>query len=323
LYPSILIVVPVLNEAKNITRVVNELIVCGASLETEYKLIIVDGGSKDETVPLVERLCVKFPNLRLIHNPKKIQGPAVNLAVKKFGKEMDILIRCDSHASYPSHFVKKLVDVLAHVNADSVVIAMDSVGESCRQKAIAWISDSRVGSGGAAHRGGFTSGFVDHGHHAAFRLESFIKIEGYEESFAHSEDAEFDCRLRAAGGRIFLDASIRVSYMPRDTFSALLRQYFYYGIGRSRTMRRHPFSTRARQIFVPLHTVIFWTNITFGIIWPILWTLPTIYLTILLIISIMISVNKKSICGLLSGPAAFIMHTGWGCGFLYGFTSKR
>ena len=39
------------------------------------------------------------------------------------------------------------------------------------------------------------SGYVDHGHHAAFRAASFKAIGGYDETFSHNEDAEFDGAL--------------------------------------------------------------------------------------------------------------------------------
>lgn len=100
---------------------------------------------------------------------------------------------------------------------------MESVERTCLEKAVAWVSDTPLGSGVAAHRGGRSSGYVDHDHHAIFRLSKFVAAGGYNETFSHNEDAELDCRLGALGGRIFLDAGIRIEYYPRSTFGELFK----------------------------------------------------------------------------------------------------
>src|SRR5206468_2430242 len=145
----------------------------------------------------------------------------------------------------------------------------DSMGETCLQRAIAWVSNSPIGTGGAAHRGGRRSGFVDHGHHAAFRMAAFRRVGGYDESFTHNEDAELDCRQLALGGRVYLDADIRIGYRPRQTLAALARQYYRYGAGRARTAQRHPGSLRLRQLAVPVHVAASLLAVAASAWWPV------------------------------------------------------
>ena len=216
-----------------------------------------------------------------------------------------------------------LVESVIMHRADAVVVPMDSVGRTCFQRAVGWVSDSKVGSGGSAHRGGRRSAFVDHGHHALFRMDSFRRAGGYEPSFSHNEDAELDCRQRALGSRIFLDARIRLQYGPRSTAKALGRQYFNYGKGRSRTVRRHPTSIRARQLAIPAHVVLMIASLLLAVLdrrflfWPIL------YVTLLASVAIDIAIKKRSLCGVLAAPAAAIAHFGWGLGFIWGYVSTR
>jgi succinoglycan biosynthesis protein ExoA len=202
---------------------------------------------------------------------------------------------------------------------------MDCVGRSCFEKAVGWVSDTPVGSGGSAHRGGKRSGFVDHGHHAAFRMASFTATGGYDESFRQNEDAEFDNRLTARGGRVFLDAGIRIGYHPRGDLVGLWRQYFNYGFGRSRTARRHPQTIRLRQLVVPLHFCVSIVSLVLAAFtrqWVFLgW--PLLYASILLATSITLAASKRSLCGLLAGPAACVMHTAWASGFLAGLALTR
>ena len=201
----------------------------------------------------------------------------------------------------------------------------DSAGRGCFQKAVACVCDTAIGSGGAAHRGGRASGFVDHGHHAAFRLDAFLAAGGYDESFTHNEDAELDCRLRTAGGTIYLDADNRIGYYPRATPLALWRQYFRYGRGRSRTMRRHWASTRLRQLAVPGHAVLSLASIAAAMIAgsPDFLAWPLLYLALLAGTSLLLAARNKAWCGLWGGPAAFIMHTAWAGGFFAGLLLIR
>lgn len=313
-----LVVIPTLNEAAHIEQVLRELCV-GLDAAAPVHFVVSDGGSTDGTPDIVRGLAASWPwRLTLLHNPKRLQSAAVNLAVSLFGQGCDLLVRCDAHASYPPGFIGQLHASMQEHGADAVVVPMDSVGDSPWQKAVAWVSDTPVGSGGSAHRGGARSGFVDHGHHAAFRMASFCRAGGYDETFSHNEDAELDCRQHALGSKIYLDSGIRIGYLPRDSFRGLWRQYSNYGAGRSRTIRKHPGSWRLRQMAVPLNAMLVFGGLLLAPWWPVLLAWPLLYLTILLLTALGLAARHRSWVGLLAAPAAFAMHMAWAFGFLRG-----
>lgn len=317
-----LVVIPTLNEAAHIETVVNALLADVAASDT-VRIVIADGGSTDGTLALAEQLAREHRAVELIHNPARVQSAALNLSVRRFGHGHDVLIRCDAHAQYPRFFCARLVETLERMQTDAVVVPLDSVGERGLERAIAWVSNSVVGTGGAAHRAGRRSGFVDHGHHAAFRMAMFQRCGGYDESFTHNEDAELDCRQRALGGKVYLDCSIRVLYRPRASVGGLFRQYFRYGAGRSRTARRHPASLRARQIALPAHLAI--SALAFAISpWsPALLGWPAAYLGVLSLASLHAVVRERSLAAFLTLPVALVMHFAWGSGFLSGLCRRR
>jgi len=321
---SVLVVVPTLNEAHGIETVLRQLLSDSSDGPAlNMKVVVVDGGSRDDTCRIVEQLALAHPNLELVHNRARIQSAAINLAVRRFGRDADVLVRCDAHASYPPHFVRRLVDRLLATGADSVVVPMDSLGDAGLQRAVAWLSNSPIGTGGSAHRAGRKSGFVDHGHHAAFRLDFFRKVGGYDETFTHNEDAELDCRQRALGARIFLDSEIRIEYRPRATLLALWRQYFKYGTGRSRTARRHPGSLRMRQMAVPAHVLLSLLALAISPWSLALLAWPALYLSVLLAFSVRLALQHRSLIALFALPAAVTMHTAWAFGFFAGLFVHR
>jgi succinoglycan biosynthesis protein ExoA len=317
----VLCVIPTLNEAENIQAVLERLLLDKGPLA--LRVVVADGGSSDRTCQIVRDFAQRHPNVLLIHNPAKFQASAVNSAVRRYGQDADILVRCDAHAEYPVGYCRKLVETLERTQADAVVVPLDSQGATPFQRAVAWVSNSLVGTGGSAHRAGRHSGFVDHGHHAAFRIATFRAAGGYDDSFTHNEDAELDCRQRALGARIYLDSEIRVAYQPRKDARSLFRQYFKYGAGRSRTVRRHPESLRLRQLAVPAHLALSCLAL---LLWPwtallLLW--PAAYLSGLVAFSLLLCVRHRRACGLWAGVAAVVMHGAWALGFFVGLFNHR
>jgi succinoglycan biosynthesis protein ExoA len=320
--PAVLVVIPTLNEATHIEPVLLQLSL-GIPPGSRVRFLVCDGGSHDGTQEIVARLARADERIALLDNPKRLQSAAVNGAVRARGAGFDILVRCDAHSIYPSDFILSLVRALELTRADAVVVPMDSVGDTCMRKAIAWISDTLVGSGGAAHRAGIRSGYVDHGHHAAFKMASFVAAGGYDESFSHNEDAELDCRQKALGARIYLDSAIRTGYLPRGTLRGLWRQYFAYGRGRSRTVRRHPASLRLRQFAVPANLALLLLCILALPWYPWMGIWPALYLAVLALTACAVAVKHRSLCGLLGLLAAAIMHVAYALGFFCGMVWRR
>lgn len=314
---AVLVVIPMLDEAGTIQDVLEDLFE-DLPLDRDVRFVVADGGSTDGSADIVRRFAASHPNLRLLDNPKRLQSAGVNLAVQRFGHDAEVLVRCDAHARYPCGFVRRLTETLVRTGADAVVVPMDSIGETCTRRAIGWVADSIIGSGGSSVRARSRSGFVEDGHHAAFRLASFVRAGGYDETFRQNEDAELDCRQRAIGNRIYLDGTIRVQYLPRSTLCALARQYFRYGRGRARTVGRHPGSLRPRQLAVPINLAMIVAGIALAPWLPWLLAWPAAYVLALAGTAAYLAYSHRSLCGLLCAPAAAAMHLSWASGFLIG-----
>jgi succinoglycan biosynthesis protein ExoA len=145
----VLVVIPCLNEAKHIEKVVTRLLAEGDRLN--LKIVIADGGSTDRTLEIARRLSKVDRRVVLMDDPKRIAA-AVNGAVRKYGDGAQFLIRIDAHASYPDRYCEHLLQVQARTRANSVMVTMHTEGRTCFQRAAAAAQNLMVGSGGAAHR---------------------------------------------------------------------------------------------------------------------------------------------------------------------------
>jgi succinoglycan biosynthesis protein ExoA len=313
---ELLVVLPALDEEAHIEGCVRSLM-APPDWMARTAIVVADGGSRDRTREIVDRLADEFPNLSWVDNPGRFQSAGVNAAVAEAaGPGHRILVRCDVHALYPEGYVRDVAALLRARGAASVVTVMDAIGEGAVQRASAAIVDTPVGSGGAAHRGGRRSGWVEHGHHAAFDLAWFRRIGGYDPSFTHNEDAEYDIRLAGAGGRIWLAADIRLRYVMRPTLRALARQYRNYGRGRARTILKHAIRPKARQMLPVLNAAALAAFALAGLAWaPALLGLAP-YAALLAGASLWGAWRLRSAAGLLAGPALAVIHMGWAWGFL-------
>jgi succinoglycan biosynthesis protein ExoA len=310
---SILVVIPCLNEEAHLQATVEALLSPSPALPLQ--VVIADGGSIDKTREVAQNLMARFPNLMWLDNPKRNQAAAVNLAVQKYGQAGGIVIRVDAHAGYPPRYVDSLVEEMRRTSADSIVVPMDTVGVHGFQCAVAAAQNSKLGNGGSAHRTASGGGkWVDHGHHALMTIDAFRAVGGYDETFAHNEDAELDMRLRHAGYRIWLTEAAVLTYVPRRTALALFRQYRGYGYGRARNLFKHRQIPRLRQmipVFVAPACVL-------ALLFPVsgVFMLPLlVWAGVCLGYGALLGLRENSPIVALSGPAAMIMHAAWSVGF--------
>lgn len=317
---KVLAIVPCLNEAAHITGVLDQLLRDPALAEA--MVVVADGGSQDGTRELVHDYAQRDSRVRLLANPKKLQSAGVNLAVERFGAEVDWIARIDAHAGYPEGYVTTLLRVAAEQGADSVVVSMDTQGLGCFQRAAAAAQNSALGAGGSAHRRMGVSGWVDHGHHALFRRYAFLAAGGYDETFSHNEDAELDVRLGARGARIWLTDQAPVIYYPRSTARALWRQYQNYGRGRARTVLKHRVRLKPRQA-APLAIAPAVLLALASPLHPIFAAPAALWIAACLSVGLLVGLKARSACACASGVAAMIMHLAWSLGFWRQLLDRR
>lgn len=309
---SPLVVVPCLNEAEHIDHLLRTLL--SDPGVADGLVVVADGGSTDGCVETVKVWTARDPRVRLIDNPDRLQSAGVNRAARAFGAGRRWLVRIDAHADYPPDYVAQLIDEAERIGPQSVAVRLDTAGDTAFQRAAAAAMTSLLGTGGADHRMGVRSGWVDHGHHALFDLPTFLALGGYDPTFRCNEDAEFDVRLRASGGRIWLTDRVSVVYYPRSNPLALFRQYFRYGDGRARNALKHRARLKLRQM-APLAVAPAVLIAPFSIYaWP-LAAPAAAWAALCVAAGLALAIARTDPYAVGAGPVAMLMHFGWSLGF--------
>lgn len=310
------IVIPTLNEAAHIGALLTQC----AQLPADVvgAIVVADGGSADATRTIVVEAAIADPRIRLIDNPRRIQSAGINDAVAGLELAIDAFVRIDAHATYPDDYVPRVLAALDDSGADVVATRLLTTGVTPMQRAIAAASNSVFGTGGAAHRQGGYSGFIDHGHHAGFRRAAFERVGGYDATFVANEDAEFDARIRRTGGHIWMAGDIEVVYYPRRTLGGLACQYRRYGTGRAANVLKHR-EIRLRQLLAPTITVALAGALLVATVWPPALIVPAVYAIGLALATAILVRRSRDPAVLLAFPAMAIMHVAWGSGFIMQF----
>lgn len=314
--PFLAVIIPALNEEAYIAGCLQSLI--GQWPEQACEILVVDGGSTDRTPAIVAEFATRHPMVRLIPNPHRIQSAAMNLGARLASPRAAVLIRADAHAVYPADFVRRCVAELLRTGATSVVVPMHTMARDGNglQRAIAAAQSSKLGNGGSAHRVGATSGFVEHGHHAAFDRAFFLSLGGYDESFTHNEDAELDHRASLSSGRIWMCADAPVVYFPRTSLAALAKQYAKHGGGRARTLRKHRLTPKPRQMAPVAALLGCAAGLAAAPILPAAAAATLAYPLACFGWGAAQAARRRDPWMLAAGPAMVVMHLAWAMGFL-------
>src|SRR5947209_8774151 len=239
--PFVTVVVPVRNEECYLEATLHPLLIQDYPAD-RYEVIVADGESDDGTVEIVRRLQEEHPNLRLVHNPRRLSSAARNLGVR-LGRG-DYVLVVDGHCDLQNlNYLRQMVTVFERHGVESIgrPQPLDVAGASPLQRAIALARSSRLGHNPGSFIYSDEGGFVPPQSVAvAYRRDVFDRIGYFDESFDACEDVEFNTRLDAAGGRCYFAPELTVNYHPRGSLRGLVVQMLRYGRGRAKLLRKHP-----------------------------------------------------------------------------------
>jgi succinoglycan biosynthesis protein ExoA len=246
---SVSIVVPMLNEAGHAEHLVTDI--ANQDYEGGVEVIVADGGSEDGSVGLLERAAAEHGvSLTVVPNPARWVSPGLNACLQRAAG--DVIIRMDCHAHYPVDYVRRCVALLERTLAWNVGGALVPVGRTATERAVACAMETPFGGiGWTPHDGGTELVEVDTVTFGAFPRFVFDRVGRFDEQLVRNQDNDLNARIRIAGGRILMDPTIRVEYVPRGTYRRLFRQYYEYGLWKGRVSAKHGRVLNVRSV-VPL-----------------------------------------------------------------------
>jgi succinoglycan biosynthesis protein ExoA len=319
------VIMPVRNEQRHLEEAVQHVL--AQDYPADVEVILAVGPSRDATEQIARRLAASDPRITVVANPRGIIPAANNVAIK--ASRYPIIARVDGHALIPADYLRVAVMTMQQTRADDVGGIMAAQGVSPFQKAVAWAMTSRAGVGSSRFHTGGRPGPADSVYMGVYRRSALEQVGAYDESYLRAEDWEMNHRIRQAGGLIWFQPRLSVTYRPRATVRTLAAQYFHYGRWRRVVARQHARTINLRYLAPPVTVLAMALGLVAGLVgltasalsWLSLgFLVPAAYLAGILAVTAF-AARAVSPRVLLSLPAALVtMHVSWGLGFL---TSPR
>jgi len=231
---AVSVLLPTLNEQGYLRDCLDSL--CAQDWPAIVEILVLDGGSTDGTRAIADD---HGPPVSLVPNPGVTAASAMNLGISLAAG--DVIVRADAHTLYAPDYVRRCVEVLEETGATNVGGRMDPVGATAFGRAVAAVTSSPFGIGPGAFHYSVDQREVDTVYLGCWRRSTLVEIGGYDATSLQwgAEDQELNHRIRARGGRIVLDPSIRSWYFPRQDMRSLGRQYRNYGLCKASTLAKH------------------------------------------------------------------------------------
>ena len=245
--PRVSIIILMRNEMAWIDRCL------GAILAQNYpadrmEVIVVDGMSDDGSYEHLVETAKRESRLRVLRNPRKIVPSSLNLAIRE--ARGDVIVRVDAHTEIAPDYVRVGAEVLARTSADNVGGPMVKIGGGPVGDAIAGAMSSRFGIG-SYFQFGTAEREADTVYMGMWPRQVFEKVGLFDEELVRNQDDELSYRIRKAGGRIIVSPAMRSRYQNRQSWRKLVRQFYEYGLWKTRVLQKHPRQMSVRHYVPP------------------------------------------------------------------------
>jgi peptidoglycan-N-acetylglucosamine deacetylase len=231
--PLVTVVAPAFNEEKVIATTL------GTLLASEYKnleILVVDDGSTDGTVAIVEAIAAQHPRIRLIRQANAGKSAAANNALSQARGE--IVVCVDADTIVLADAIPKLV---AHFSDPEVTAVCGNVevgnvnGVFTAFQAIEYVTSQNF------DRRAFSSLnciSVVPGALGAWRRDAVIAAGGYSHD-SLTEDADLTLTILRRGGRVVYESEAYGRTEAPESLGALLRQRFRWTYGTYQCLWKH------------------------------------------------------------------------------------
>ena len=251
-WPGVSVVMPILNEERHLRAAVQGVL--AQDYPGELELIMAIGPCTDRTHEIAEELVAADPRLTIVDNPAGRTPHALNLAIGT--ARHGILVRVDGHGELGDRYIERAVELLAETGAANVGGVMEARGQTPFEEAVAFVYTSRYGLGGAAfHQGDVPAGPADTVFLGVFDKAELEAVGGFDETMFRAQDWELNYRLRQSGRLVWFSPELRVTYRPRSSLKALIKQMYDTGKWRREVVRRHPDTASVRYLAPPAAVV--------------------------------------------------------------------
>jgi GT2 family glycosyltransferase len=310
------VVIPCRNEEKNIRGCVESIL---SSNYSNMEIVVVDGMSDDGTREILDQLSKEYSNVQYVDNPHQLTPYAFNIGCKAAsGFYVQIV---GSRNTLDPNYIPLLVKALEE-NPEIGCVGGDyqHVYDTNFSRYITYAMESKFGVGSSNYRTKKESAYVDTVGIPMYRKSIFDEVGYFDERLTRNQDDDFNFRVTQAGYKIYYVFEAKTQYYVRGSLNKLFKQFSQYGYFKVFVNKKHKTVTTLRQL-VPVIFLLFLTlGLLFSIIIPKFLLLYFLGIMLYFFVGMLssLSFTKKPVEVILTQLSAFVMHIGYGWGYLKG-----
>ena len=224
----------------------------------QWELLLVDGGSTDQTRIRIAPYLHQNINIRLLDNPYRTTPYAINIGIRSAKGEY--ICRIDAHSSFPTNYLNTLSQYMKELpDAANVGCVCQTLpaNDSAKAQAISIACSHPLGVGNSTFRIATIDRptKVDTVPFGFWHKSLFDEIGFFDEELTRNQDDEFNARTIQHGKSIYLIPGIHTIYYARDSITKTWRMFYQYGLFKPLVNSKihHPASIRQ---FVPMLFVL-------------------------------------------------------------------
>lgn len=233
----------VLNEGEDVCKLMESLL---RQTRLPDEVVVVDGGSTDNTVAVLERYADRLP-LQVFVEPGANISQGRNVAIAQ--ATHDLIAVTDAGVRLEADWLEQLLAPFNRSDPPDFVSGFflpDPQGLFEHALAMTTLpAREEMGKGR----------FMPSSRSVAFTRTAWERVGGYPEWMTWSEDVLFDLALMNAGAKIVYQPDAIVWFRPRASLSAFMRQYRNYAYGDGQGLlwpKRHAIRYITYLILLPL-----------------------------------------------------------------------
>ena len=219
------------------------------------EFLLVDGGSIDRTREILAELARGDERIRVLTNSRGATPSALNAALGHARGRW--VARMDAHSEFPEDYLLRGVERLSRGDTRWVSGPEIATGHGRVSNAVAIALQTPLGRGGghrwiSAEQLSGPEREIDSGVFCGiWERATLLEFGGWDERWLRNQDSELAGRFLDGGERLVCVPAMAAKYTPRNSLSALWRQYREYGEYRTKTACRHPQTLRRSHLLAP------------------------------------------------------------------------
>ncbi len=230
---SIAVIVPAYNEQETVCKTVDSLL--AATLQS-FEIIVVDDGSKDDTLKVIQQTFDGNERVRILSKPNGGKSSALNFGIQN--TDAEIVIALDADTIFAPDAIEMLVRHFADERVGAVagkVIVGNKVNLLTEIQALEYIVSQNFDRRALEIANGIT---VVPGAIGAWRREALLGIGGFPDNTL-AEDADATISLECAGWRVLVEPKAIARTEAPETLKAFTKQRFRWMFGMLQVAYKH------------------------------------------------------------------------------------